>query len=371
MDPVHIPSQPAASFPLPPRLEGLRRLAYNLHWAWHPRTRNLWSLIDRTAWNRYRNPIPVISGPTEWSRVLDDEKFLAEYQDVLASFDAYMANGSDQWFQRTYGDALDGPIAYFCAEYGIHESLGIYSGGLGILAGDHMKTASDMALPFLGVGLLYRKGYFRQQIDADGHQEHNYPDYDLSRLPLSRVQDEAGLPLTVTVELPGRDLVVAVWLAQVGRVPVLLLDTDVAENAVEDRPITHILYVRGREMRLHQELVLGIGGVRAIRALGLEPAVWHLNEGHAAFLLAERARELVAKGATLDEAWDGVRRNSVFTIHTPVSAGNERFDADLVRRVAGDLLDTGGVPFEDVLSLGLGVDEDASQFDMTAFSLRL
>jgi starch phosphorylase len=371
MDPVTVPSVPAASFPLPPRLEGLRRLAYNLRWAWDPRTRNLWSLIDRTAWNRYRNPIPVISGPTEWSRLLDDEKFLAEYQDVLADFDRYVADGSGHWFQRKHGDTLDGPIAYFCAEYGIHESLGIYSGGLGVLAGDHMKSASDMALPFLGVGLLYRKGYFRQSIDADGHQEHNYPDYDLTRLPLSRVQDENGVPLTVKVELPGRDLTVAVWLAQVGRVPVLLLDTDVAENAVEDRPITHILYVRGREMRLHQELVLGIGGVRAIRALALSPAVWHLNEGHSAFLLAERAREYVAAGAALDDAWPRVRRDSVFTIHTPVSAGNERFDSELVRRVAGPLLDAGGVPVDNVLELGMGTDGDPSQFDMTAFSLRL
>jgi starch phosphorylase len=371
MDPVHVPSIPDASFPLPPRLEGLRRLAYNLHWAWSPRTRNLWSLIDRTAWTRYRNPIPVISGPTNWSLLLDDEKFLAEYHDALAEFDDYMANGSGHWFQRKFADKLDGPIAYFCAEYGVHESLGIYSGGLGVLAGDHMKSASDMALPFLGVGLLYRKGYFRQSIDADGHQEHNYPDYDLSRLPLTRVQDENGLPLTVTVELPGRDLAVAVWLAQVGRVPVLLLDTDVAQNAAEDRPITHILYVRGREMRLHQELVLGIGGVRAIRALGLKPAVWHLNEGHSAFLLAERAREFVADGSSLDEAWTQVRRNSVFTIHTPVSAGNERFDADLVRRVAGDLLESGGVSVEPLLDLGLGMDGDRGQFDMTAFSLRL
>jgi starch phosphorylase len=371
MNPVSIPSIPAASFPLPPRLEGLRRIAYNLRWAWDPRTRNLWSLIDRTAWTRYRNPIPVISGPTEWSRLLDDEKFLAEYHDVLAEFDRYMADGSGHWFQRKHGDKLAGPIAYFCAEYGIHESLGIYSGGLGVLAGDHMKSASDMALPFLGVGLLYRKGYFRQSIDADGHQEHNYPDYDLSRLPISRVQDENGLPLTVQVELPGRVLAVAVWLAQVGRVPVLLLDTDVAENAVEDRPITHILYVRGREMRLHQELVLGIGGVRAIRALAQSPAVWHLNEGHSAFLLAERAREYVAAGTALDDAWVRVRRDSVFTIHTPVSAGNERFDADLVRRVAGPLLDAGGVPVENVLGLGLGTDGDPGHFDMTAFSLRL
>ena len=371
MDLVRVPSIPAAAFPLPPRLEGLRRMAYNLYWAWHPRTRGLWSLIDRTAWTRYRNPIPVISGATDWSRLLDDAKFLAEYHDTLAEFDQYMANGSDHWFQQRYGDALDGPIAYFCAEYGFHESLGIYSGGLGVLAGDHMKSASDMALPAIGVGLLYRKGYFRQSIDADGHQEHNYPDYDLSRLPLSRVQDQNGLPLTVTVALPGRDLAVAVWLAQVGRVPVLLLDTDLPENDEPDRPITHILYVRGREMRLHQELVLGVGGVRAIRALGLKPAAWHLNEGHSAFLLAERARELVADGTALDRAWTTVRTNSVFTIHTPVSAGNERFDADLVRRVAGPLLDGGGVPIDKVLELGVGTDGDRSQFDMTAFSLRL
>src|SRR6476646_3581992 len=371
MDPVRVPSEPAASFPLPPRLEGLRRLAYNLHWTWHPRTRALFSAVDRTAWARYRNPIPVISGPTDWSRLLDDPRFLAEYHDVLTDFDNYMANGAGHWFQRRYGDALEGPIAYFCAEYGLHESLGIYSGGLGVLAGDHMKTASDMALPAIGVGLLYRKGYFRQAIDADGHQEHDYPDYDLSRLPLGRVQDSSGRPLTVKVELPGRDLHVAVWLAQVGRVPVLLLDTDLPENADADRPITNILYVRGREMRLHQELVLGIGGVRAIRELGLKPAVWHLNEGHSAFLLAERAREYVAGKSSIEDALAAVRRDSVFTIHTPVSAGNERFEADLVRRVAGPLLDTGGVPVERVLELGLGVDGDANEFDMTAFSLRL
>jgi starch phosphorylase len=371
MDPVRVPSIPAASFALPPRLEGLRRLAYNIHWAWHPQTRNLWSLIDRTAWTRYRNPIPVISGPTEWSRLLGDEKFLAEYHDVLASFDEYMANGSDHWFQRRYGGKLDGPIAYFCAEYGFQESLGIYSGGLGVLAGDHMKTASDMALPAIGVGLLYRKGYFRQSIDADGHQEHNYPDYDLSRLPLSRVQDVSGLPLTITVELPGRELSVAVWLAQVGRIPVLLLDTDRPENADSDRPITNILYVRGREMRLHQEIVLGIGGVRALRALGLKPAAWHLNEGHSALLLAERAREHVATGMPLEQAWETVRRDSVFTIHTPVSAGNERFDTDLIRRLAGPILEGGGIPVDRVLELGLGVDNDPGQFDMTAFSLRL
>jgi starch phosphorylase len=319
----------------------------------------------------------VISGPVDWQPFLADPGFMAEYHDVMADFDAYMANGSDHWYARRHPDALDGPIAYFCAEYGLYESLGIYSGGLGVLAGDHMKTASDMALPLVGVGLMYRKGYFRQTIDADGHQEHAYPDYDLGRLPLSRVQGEDGEPLSVSLALPGRDLRVDVWCAQVGRVPVLLLDTDTPDNDEADRPITHILYVRGREMRLHQELVLGVGGVRAIRALGLAPDLWHLNEGHSAFLLAERARELVASGADLEAAWADVRHNSVFTIHTPVSAGNERFDGTLVRQVAGPLLDgdgrprTGGVPVDAVLALGHGVDGDPSQFDMTAFSLRL
>ena len=245
-------------------------------------------------WTRHRNPIPVLSGPVEWTRLLDDTTFMAEVKDVLREFDHYMANGADNWFQRRYPEAPAGPIAYFCAEYGFYESLAIYSGGLGVLAGDHTKTTSDMALPFIGVGLMYRNGYFHQTIDADGHQEHAYPDYDLSRLPVSRVQAPDGEPLQVCVELPGRDLQIAVWCAQVGRTPVLFLDTDIPENGDADRPITHILYVRGREMRLHQELVLGVGGVRAIRALGIDPSVWHLNEGHSASP-AGRARPRVRR----------------------------------------------------------------------------
>jgi starch phosphorylase len=336
----------------------------------------IWSRIDRDTWTRHRNPIPVLARAVDWGRLLDDTTFMVEVRDVLREFDAYMENGADAWFARRYPQPA-GPIAYFCAEYGFYESLGIYSGGLGVLAGDHTKTTSDMALPFIGIGLLYRRGYFHQTIDADGHQEHAYPDYDLSRLPVSRVQGQDGEPLYVTVALPGRDLQIAVWVAQVGRTPVLLLDTDIPENGDADRPITHILYVRGREMRLHQELVLGVGGVRAIRALGIAPSVWHLNEGHSAFLLAERAREYVAAGSSLEEAWDKVRSDSVFTIHTPVPAGNERFAADLVRQVAGPLLDgdgragTGGVPVDSVLERGVGVEGDRSQFDMTGFSLRL
>ncbi|HEV7809583.1 MAG TPA: DUF3417 domain-containing protein, partial [Candidatus Limnocylindrales bacterium] len=167
---VLVPTIPGASFRLPPALEGLRPLAYNLYWAWHPRARSIWSRIDRRAWNRHRNPIPVLAGPVDWTRLLDDASFMAEANEVVREFERYMSNGADRWFERHHADELPGPVAYFCAEYGLSEALGIYSGGLGVLAGDHMKTTSDMALPFVGVGLLYRRGYFHQTIDADGHQ---------------------------------------------------------------------------------------------------------------------------------------------------------------------------------------------------------
>jgi starch phosphorylase len=374
---VRVPSAPPSHVRVPPELEGLSRLAYNLYWTWHPRARAVFARVDGVAWARHHSPIPILTAGVDWAPLLDNPDFMAEAKRVIADFDRYMANGADHWFHRLHGRKLDGPIAYFCAEYGLHERLGIYSGGLGVLAGDHMKSASDMALPLVGVGLFYRNGYFRQTIDADGHQEHRYPDYDPHRLPLSRVLDRAGENLSVRVELPERTVHVDVWAVHVGRVPVLLLDTDTPANDPADRPITHILYVRGREMRLYQEFVLGVGGVRALRALGIDPAAWHLNEGHSAFLLAERAREMVLAGASLDDALGRVARNSVFTIHTPVSAGNERFDADLVRRVAGPLLDgdgrpgTGGVPVERLLEIGRGPDGDRGQFDMTAFSLRL
>ena len=367
--PLSIPTLPPETLRLPAQLAGLQRLAYNTYWSWHPLVRVLFSRIDRVAWRRYRNPVPVIQSHRDWSVLLDDPDFMVQYRTLLDGFDEYMANGQTHWFARHHAKDLNGHIAYFCAEFGLHESLGIYSGGLGVLAGDHCKAASDMALPFVAVGLFYRRGYFRQTIDADGHQEHAYPDLDPLRLPLQRVADADGEPLTVPVELPGRTVHVGVWLVQVGRVPLLLLDTDIFENADEDRPITHILYVRGREMRLHQELVLGVGGVRALRALGVKPAAWHLNEGHSAFMLVEQTRELVANGISMDDALARVRSGTVFTIHTPVSAGNERFDVDLVRRVAGPL--TESLDLGRILEIGRGVDNDPQQFDMTAFSLRL
>jgi starch phosphorylase len=369
--PLSIPTLPPATLRLPVQLDGLRRIAYNLYWSWHPQTRALFSRIDRETWRRHRSPVAVLQVQRDWSSLLDDPDFMVQYRTLLAAFDAYLANGRGHWFARHHGRALGGPIAYFCAEFGLHESLGIYSGGLGVLAGDHCKAASDMALPFVAVGLFYRHGYFRQTIDADGHQEHAYPDLDVSRLPLQRVLDQLGDPLTVPVELPGRSVQVAVWLADVGRVPLLLLDTDIPLNPEQDRPITHILYVRGREMRLHQELVLGVGGVRALRALGIRPAAWHLNEGHSAFMLVEQACEHTRTGLSLEEALERVRSGVVFTIHTPVSAGNERFDTDLVRRIARPLTESAGIDIESILTLGRGVDGDPGQFDMTAFSLRL
>jgi len=371
--PPSIATLPAtAAFRLPARLEGLRHLAYNLYWTWHPAVRAVFGRIDSAGWARYRNPIPVLEGFLHWADLADDADFMADLSTAEAAFGRYLANGRGHWFQREHSTALDaGPIAYFCAEYGLHESLGIYSGGLGVLAGDHLKAASDMALPLVGIGLFYRRGYFRQAIDADGHQEHAYPDYDTSRLPLLRVAGSDGGPLIVPVELPGRVVSCGVWLAQVGRVPLLLLDTDIPENSDEDRPITHILYVRGREMRLHQELVLGVGGVRALRALGITPSAWHLNEGHSAFLLIERARELTSQGRSLDDALEEVKRTSVFTIHTPVPAGNERFEVGLVQEVGAPLFAGSGVDLGRIAELARGVDGDTNHFDMTALSLRL
>ena len=302
MEPTVRFPRPPSHVRVPPELEGLRRLAYNLYWTWHPQGARAVRPDQRRRWARTHSPIPVLLSMVDWPSLLDDPDFMVEAQRRHRRLRPVHGQRRRSLVPPRHARELEGPIAYFCAEYGLHESMGIYSGGLGVLAGDHMKAASDMALPLVGVGLLYRNGYFRQTIDADGHQEHRYPDYDLARLPLTRALGREGDPLTVSVELPGRSVHVDVWTVQVGRVPVLLLDTDNPINDPADRPITHILYVRGREMRLHQELILGVGGVRALRALGIEPDVWHLNEGHSAFLLAERARIRIAAGDELETA---------------------------------------------------------------------
>ncbi len=354
-----------ADIELPPSLERLRDLAYDLWWSWSPLATRLFAWIDPEHWRRYHNPVQLLINiePQQWMRLLSDPEFRRTYENVILALDEYRSRS--RWFDQE-GRLLPGPVGYFSMEFGIHESLGVYSGGLGVLAGDHCKAASDLGVPLVGVGLLYRSGYFRQTVDADGYQQHIYPDYDFARLPVQPVQAPGGGVLTVPIDLPGRIVQAAVWKAQVGLVPVLMLDTDIPLNDPADRPITGVLYVRGREMRLCQEIVLGVGGVRALSALGIHPAVWHMNEGHVAFLNLERVRERVREGDGLADALKAVARNTVFTTHTPVPAGNETFDKKLVRRYLEFWTREVGCDPDDALALGA----DNGSFNMTALAIR-
>jgi starch phosphorylase len=363
---LRIPTLQVADIELPPEMERLRDLAYDLWWSWSPLATRLFTWIDPDHWRRYHNPVQLLINvePHHWQRLLGDPEFLRTYDSVIQALDEYRTR--PRWFDP-HASELPGPIGYFSMEFGIHESLGVYSGGLGVLSGDHCKAASDLGVPLVGVGLLYRSGYFRQTVDADGFQQHIYPDYDFARLPVLPVEAPSGGVLTVPVDLPGRVVQAAVWKAQVGLVPVLMLDTDIPLNDPADRPITGILYVRGREMRLCQEIVLGVGGVRALRALGIGPAVWHLNEGHVAFLNLERARERVRRGDGLGDALKDLAKNAVFTTHTPVPAGNETFDRDLVRRYLGPWTQEVGCDAEAALSLGT----ENGMFNLTALAIRL
>jgi starch phosphorylase len=355
-----------ADIELPPQMERLRDLAYDFWWSWSPQATRLFAWIDPEHWRRYHNPVQLLINvePHQWARLLGDQEFVRAYEAAIAALDAY--RGRPRWFAQS-GHALTGPVAYFSMEFGIHESVGIYSGGLGVLAGDHCKAASDLGVPLLGVGLLYQSGYFRQTVDADGFQQHIFPNYDFARLPVLPVEAPGGGILTVPVDLPGRVVQAAVWRVRVGNVPVLMLDTDIPLNDPADRPITGILYVRGREMRLCQEIVLGIGGVRALRALGVAPAVWHMNEGHVAFLGLERARERVRQGDGLADALKAVARNCVFTTHTPVPAGNEVFDRDLVHKYLEPWAREVGCDPDDVLDIAT----ENGAFNLTVLAIRL
>jgi starch phosphorylase len=355
-----------ADIELPPAMERLRELAYDLWWSWAPQATRLFAWIDPEHWRRYHNPVQLLINvePHQWARLLADPEFRRAYEVVILAWDEYRSRA--RWFARE-DDRLGGAVAYFSMEFGIHESLGVYSGGLGVLSGDHCKAASDLGLPLVGVGLLYQSGYFRQSVDADGFQQHIYPNYDFARLPVLPVEAPGGGVLTVPIDLPGRVVQAAVWKAQVGLVPVLMLDTDIPLNDPADRPITSVLYVRGREMRLCQEVVLGVGGVRALRALGIDPAVWHMNEGHVAFLGLERARERVRRGDGLADALRDVARNAVFTTHTPVPAGNETFDRDLVRKYLEVWANDVGCDPDDVLALGT----ENGSFNLTVLAIRL
>jgi starch phosphorylase len=365
-DLLRIPTLQIADIELPEGMERLRDLAYDLWWSWSPLATRLFTWIDPDHWRRYHNPVELLINvePHHWTRLLSDPEFRRAYDAVIEALDTYRTR--PRWYDQQ-GSPLPGPVAYFSMEFGLHESLGVYSGGLGVLAGDHCKAASDLGVPLVGVGLLYRSGYFRQSVDADGFQQHVYPDNDFARLPVLPVQAPGGGVLTVPVDLPGRVVQAAVWKAQVGLVPVLMLDTDIPLNDPADRPIASILYVRGREMRLTQEIVLGVGGVRALRALNISPAVWHMNEGHVAFLGLERARERVQSGEGLEDAIKAVARSAVFTTHTPVPAGNETYDRELVRRYLGPWAQDVGTDPEAALALGT----EGGQFNLTVLAIRL
>jgi glycogen phosphorylase len=367
--------QPGTRYPLevnpkiPKRLARLEELASNLWYSWDRPTRAIFARLNPALWDSVgHNPKAMLKRIDE-QRLIDaasDPAFLDSLQRVLAAFDAYHAE--PPFRSGGGGFKPEELVAYFCAEFGVHESLPLYSGGLGILAGDHCKAASDFKLPFIAIGLLYRQGYFVQTIDADGRQRADYHDSDFSDLPIDPVMRQDGSALTVELAFPGRKLTVKVWQARIGHVRLFLLDTDLRENNERDRAIAHRLYGGDRTTRLEQELILGVGGARALAAMGLKPSVFHINEGHAAFLLLERVRSLVADGLSMETALEAVASNTVFTTHTPVPAGHDQFnDATVlpyVKTVFGEL---GAAPEK---LAALARPPAGGDFNMTALALR-
>jgi starch phosphorylase len=354
---------------LPAPLARLAELASNLRFSWHRPTRALFDSLDPVLWKRVRGNPKIFLRCVD-QRVLEDAaedaSFLENFRKVLSGFDAYL---SEEPIVVAEGEGDQGElIAYFCAEYGFHESFQIYSGGLGILAGDHCKTASDLGLHFVAVGLLYTQGYFTQTIDKEGNQVAHYREHEDVDLPVEPALDAANQHVRITVRLAGRDVHARVWRARVGRVCVYLLDTNVAENSAPDREITHKLYGGDENVRIQQEIVLGVGGVKALRALGLKPAIWHINEGHPAFLVLELARERVSEGLDFASALEATAASCVFTTHTPVAAGHDVFSRELVLHMLGELARDLGIDGERLLDLGRG--QGGNHFNMTRLALR-
>jgi len=338
-------------------------LAGNLFYSWDRATRALFARLNPALWDAVAHCPKALLKRIDEQRLLDassDPAFLDSLTRALAAFDAYHAE--PPFRQNSGGFRPNDLVAYFCAEFGVHESLPIYSGGLGILAGDHCKAASDFKLPFIAVGLLYRQGYFVQTIDAEGRQRAEYHDSEFDDLPIVPVQKD-GTDLKITLDFPSRKIKAKVWQTQVGHTRLCLLDTDLPENAERDRHITHRLYGGDRTTRLEQELVLGVGGARALAAMDLQPTVWHINEGHAAFLIPERVRSLVESGLTYEAAIEAVASNTVFTTHTPVPAGHDHFSDAVVLPYLKALF--GGL---DVTPLGR--PPSGGEFNMTALALR-
>jgi glycogen phosphorylase len=344
----------------------LAEIARNFAFSWHPEARTLFERLDVDLYRRVdRNPVALLAQLQREAleRAAADEGLRADVERVRASIEAERSAP----VRVPVDPGLR--VAYFSLEFGLDDSLRVYSGGLGILAGDHLKSSSELGLPLVALGLLYRHGYFRQRLAPDGWQLERYPDSDPAQLPLTLESDADGEPLIVHVQLAGEPIAARIWRADVGRVPLYLLDADVDENAPEGRLVTSALYGGDRELRMRQEVLLGVGGVRALELLRLRPTVFHMNEGHAAFLALERLRTLVAQGTALEHALACVRASTVFTTHTPVPAGNEVFDPALVRAYLGPIVAACGLDWEEFLSWGR-IGEHDQAFGLTPLALR-
>lgn len=366
-------TNPARKFPnLPERIRGLERLSYNLWWSWHRQAREMFPALDLQAWRESdHNPLRMLAILPQ--QTLDDAardpEFLERYDAVMAEFDANIASQTG-WFTVQYGTPRS-PLAYFSAEYAFHHSLPLYAGGLGVLAGDYIKECSDLAIPMVAVGLIYSRGYLSQKIRDDGWQEDDEKTLDRTYDPVRLVRDGNGEPLKVLVPFFDPPVHVLVWRADIGRVPVYLLDTEVESNQPWDRAIAHRLYTNDPEQRLRQEIVLGIGGMRVLGRLGVLPAAVHINEGHPAFAFLERARGLVEEGATFQDAIAKIRQTSVFTTHTPLSAGTDVFPFPLFEKYFSSHYDKFGTDRNGLLQLGTNPSNPDAGFNMTVFALRM
>ncbi|MBX3237857.1 MAG: alpha-glucan family phosphorylase [Nitrospiraceae bacterium] len=358
---------------IPPNLHRLRELAHNLWWSWNPASRRLFESIDPTLWFlTHHNPVQLLSHvqPERLAALAADPNFVRQYSAVLRTFDEYLSS-SNTWMATQFPSLKDGHIAYFSAEFGLHISIPIYSGGLGILAGDHCKEASDLGIPLVGLGFMYPQGYFMQRINPEGWQEAAYAPFNRNDSPIHPAMTPAGTPCTITVDIGHRRVSVVVWQVRAGRMSLYLMDTDVPQNTPEDRALSARLYGGDQEIRLCQEFLLGIGGVRVLRALGLTPMVWHSNEGHSAFLTVERVRELVQQGLSHAEACEQIRQSTVFTTHTPVPAGHDVFPFHLMDRYFSNYWGQLGLSRDEFLRLGETPESRGHGFNMTALAMRL
>lgn len=359
---------------LPDVLKPLEFIARNLFWVWKPEFVELFKRIDSNLWSACgHNPVKLLGEVSQerFDELTENKGFLTALNRAVEELHCYLEGST--WFDKICSESTKPTIAYFSAEFGIHECLPIYSGGLGCLAGDHLKSASDLGIDLVAVGLLYQRGYFRQYLNIDGWQQELYIENDFHNMPVEMVRDETGLPLTIAVDYAGEPVQAHIWCISVGRVKLYLLDTNTPANLPQDRMITANLYGGDREMRIRQEIMLGIGGLRALRAMGIKPAVCHMNEGHAAFMALERIRQLRnEKNLSFEEALEATKPGNVFTIHTPVKAGLDEFSTELMSKYFDDYIPQLGLEKRQFLSLGCNNPNDESEaFKMPVLALRL